>query len=72
MFKIGTIFSFKDFADDTYDTLALIVSKQESDDNRHSYYLLHFMSDGEEFYIMNTELDSDVRRGSWKVEYEPE
>lgn len=72
MFKIGTIFSFKDFSDDTYDTLALIVSKQESTDNRHSYYLLHFMNDGEEFCIMDTELDSDVKRGSWKIEYEPE
>lgn len=72
MFKIGTIFSFKDFTDDTYDTLALILSKQESTDERHSYYLLHFMNSGEEFFVMDIELDSDVRRGSWKIEYEPE
>lgn len=72
MFKIGTIFSFKDFSDDTYDTLALILSKTESTDERHSYYLLHFMNDSQEFYVMDTQLDSDVRRGSWKIEYEPE
>jgi hypothetical protein len=70
-FKIGTIFSFKDFPDDTSDILALIVSKQESIDGRHYYYLFHFMDDSQEFRISDKQLSSDVKRGFWKVEYEP-
>jgi hypothetical protein len=71
-FKTGTIFSFKDFADDTYDTLALLLSGGISTDSGKYYYLFHFMDDSQEFCILDTYLDRDIKRGYWKIEYEPE
>lgn len=72
-FKIGTIFSFKDFADDTNETLALILSKQERRDGYIGLsYLLYFINGNDEFWVNQIQLSRQVENKHWKIEYEPE
>lgn len=71
MFKIGTIFSFKDFSQDTHDTLAMIVSKQYAEEDGYNY-LLHVIQNSREFWVNDFDLKHEVDAEEWSMEYEPE
>lgn len=71
-YKTGTIFSFKNFVVDPYDTLVLLLAGELNTINSKYYYILHFMDDSQEFCILDTNLDHNIKRGYWKIEYEPE
>jgi hypothetical protein len=71
-FKVGTILSFKKFAEDTYDNIGLIVSEREiSKFDNHYEYLIHTIYD-QEFWMRGWHLKHEIDLEEWKIEYEPE
>jgi hypothetical protein len=73
IFKVGTIISFRDFDEDVYDTLVLIISKQARRDGYIGYsYLVHLMHNSNEFWINGSNLEREIDLDEWRIEYEPE
>ena len=71
MFKVGSIFSFKDFPNNTHDTLAMIVRKQYTEEEGCKY-LLHIIENNLEFWVNDFELKHELDAEEWFIEYEPE
>ncbi len=70
MFKVGSIFSFKDFPN-THDTLAMIVRKQYTEEDGYNY-LLHVIENNVEFWVNDFDLKHELDAEEWSMEYEPE
>ena len=72
IFKIGTIVSFKDFIEDIYETLVLIISKKPTGERYDNYsYLVHVMHNSDEFWINGSNLERQIDLDEWRIEYEP-
>lgn len=70
IFKVGTIFSFMDFQHETYDEIGMIVNVDKK--GNCFFYDIYDTKEEKQFRVNGTNLNREVQKEYWKIEYEPE
>jgi hypothetical protein len=70
IFKVGTVFSFMDFQQETYDEIGMIVNVEQ--DGNAFFYDVYDTKAEKPFRVNGTNLNRELDKEYWKIEYEPE